>query len=65
MRNRELVFKRIEQIEIQLEKLRFQTTRPTPLKEFLKEIENTKEILGDLKSMIEREPMDPGEINPR
>ena len=63
MRNRDLVIKRIEQTESKLETLRFLVSRGGDAQNFYDEIENTKDILGELKSMIEREPFAPEEIN--
>lgn len=63
MRNRDLVIKRIEQIESKLETLRFLVSRGGDAQNFYDEIEKTKDVLGELKSMIEREPFAPEEIN--
>lgn len=63
MRNRDLVIKRIEQTESKLETLRFLVSRGGDAQNFYDEIEKTKDILGELKSMIEREPFAPEEIN--
>lgn len=63
MRNRDLVIKRIEQIESKLETLRFLVSRGGDAQNFYNEIEKTKDVLSELKSMIEREPFAPEEIN--
>jgi hypothetical protein len=63
MRNRNVIFRRIEQIETKLKTLEFLVKRGGDTNTFLQEISNTEDILGDLKSIIEREPMSPDEIN--
>jgi hypothetical protein len=63
MKNREAIFRRIEQIEGKLKNLNFMCTRNTNVNDFTKEISNVEEILADLKSMVEREPMGTNEIN--
>jgi hypothetical protein len=63
MRNRELVTKRVEQIEGRLKTLYFMVTRGSNVDEFTREIKNIEDILSDLKSIIEREPFSSNEIN--
>jgi len=64
MRNRDLIFSKIERIEGALKSLKVFSTRPGITVEDIHTIINdTENILSDLKSMIEREPMGPNEIN--
>jgi hypothetical protein len=37
--------------------------RGSNVREFITEIKNTEEIVGEIKDMIEREPRTPNEIN--
>lgn len=56
MRNQELVDKRFMQIEGKLKNLKFLLTRPeTKSSEFKKTIEDTEELVNDLKSILERD----------
>jgi hypothetical protein len=61
MRDRELSTRKIENIEAQLKALRFMVNRGAPIQEFIKTIENTEEILAEVKSLIQQEPLSPEE----
>jgi hypothetical protein len=64
MRNRDLVFNKIERIEGSLKTLKVFSTRPNVTVEDIHNIiTSTEETLSELKSMIEREPMGPNEMN--
>lgn len=63
MRNRELLNLRIERLEGKLKVLKYMVNRGEDVKKFQKELENSEEILSEIKSMVEREPMSPNEIN--
>jgi hypothetical protein len=63
MRSREYLFKRIENLEAKLKTLNFLLKRGSTVGEFEHEIKFCEEILEDIKSVIEREPMTPNEIN--
>tara|TARA_Y100000385_G_scaffold139472_1_gene144914 strand:- start:2469 stop:2666 length:198 start_codon:yes stop_codon:yes gene_type:complete len=63
MKARELIHKRLDQIENRLKTLSFMVNRGSNVREFITEIKNTEEIVGELKDMIEREPRTPNEIN--
>jgi hypothetical protein len=64
MRNRDLVFTKIERLEGIMKTLKVMTTRPnTTVEDFHITVNNAESILEDLKSMIEREPMSPNEVN--
>ena len=63
MRSREYLFKRIENLEAKLKTLNFLLKRGSTVGEFEYEIKFCEEILEDIKSVIEREPMSPNEIN--
>ncbi len=56
MRNKELVDKRFMQIESKLKTLKFILSRPgASADEFKKVINDTEEVINDLKSIIERD----------
>ena len=57
MRYRELTTHKIENIEGQLRALRFMVNRGEPVQEFLNTIEHTENILSEVKSLIQQEPL--------
>lgn len=57
MRYRELTTRKIENIEGQLRALRFMVNRGEPVQEFLNTIEHTENILSEVKSLIQQEPL--------
>jgi hypothetical protein len=64
MRNRDLVFTKIERLEGIMKTLKVMTTRPnTTVEDFHTTVNDAENILEDLRSMIEREPMSPNEVN--
>jgi hypothetical protein len=63
MKARELIHKRLDQIENRLKTLTFMVNRGSNVREFIAEIKNAEELVGELKDMIEREPRTPNEIN--
>ena len=65
MRQRDIIVNKLETLEARLKSLEFMVRRNSPIPEFLKTIENSTEILNDVKAMIEREEHSPSEINRR
>lgn len=63
MKARELINKRLSQIENRLKTLTFMVNRGSNVREFVTEIRNTEELLNEVKDIIEREPRTPNEIN--
>ena len=63
MRQRDIIVNKLETLEARLKSLEFMVRRGSPIPEFLKTIENSTEILSDVKAMIDREERSPGEIN--
>ena len=63
MRNRELATRKIEKVEGQLKTLIGLVNRGEQIDTFLRMIRETEEVLEDLKSIIQREPMSPEEGN--
>lgn len=63
MRNRELIMKKLEHLEIKMNVLRMKVNGSSPVNEYLSEIDNTRDIIEEVKSMIEREPRTADEIN--
>lgn len=63
MKARELINKKLGQIENRLKTLTFMVNRGSNVREFVTEIRNTEELLNEVKDIIEREPRTPNEIN--
>lgn len=62
MRNRNLINKKLENIENKLEVLRWQVTNSQSAQDFVKVIEEGKNTVQELKNLIENEPMSPEEM---
>jgi uncharacterized protein Yka (UPF0111/DUF47 family) len=65
MKNRELMIRNVEKLEGGIRKLRMLISRGAQLQEFIEETKRLEDVTDDLKSMIEREPFAPNEINSR
>jgi hypothetical protein len=62
MRNRNLINKKLENIENKFEVLRWQVTNSQNVQDFVNVIQEGKEITQELKNLIENEPMSPDEM---
>lgn len=63
MRNRDLFFRKLEIIENDLKALKFMVNRGQPIADFVNKINSMEDVIFDLKSAIEREPLSPSELN--
>jgi hypothetical protein len=63
MRNRQLMQKKVEYLESSLVNLQRMVKTGSPVKDFIFEIGKDLDLIEDIKSMIESEPLSPGEIN--
>lgn len=63
MRNRDLMQKKIEFLESILINLQRIVKTQEPLEVYITNLEKGLDIVEDLKSMIESEPLSPGEVN--
>jgi hypothetical protein len=63
MRNRNLMQKKIETIESILINLQRIVNTQEPVEVYRKNIEKGLEIIEDVRSMIEAEPLSPNEVN--
>ena len=63
MKNRNLFTRKLEQLDTTLITLLQTVNRQAPVSEFKSNIDKAQNIVEDLKSMVERENMDPSEIN--
>jgi hypothetical protein len=57
MRYRELTTRKIENIEAQLKNLRFMVSRQQPIEEYFNTLDTTEEMLAEVKSLIQQEPL--------
>jgi|TARA_R100001509_G_scaffold158756_2_gene124369 hypothetical protein len=65
MRNRELIIRRLENVDAILSNLKRIVNTKEPVKTYQENINKAQDILDDVKSMIEREPISPSELNTR
>jgi len=63
MRNRSLMQKKVEYLESTLINLQRIVKTKEPVEVYLQNIEKGLDVVEDLKSMIEAEPMSPNEVN--
>ena len=63
MRNRNLMQKKLEYLEFVLTNLQRIVQTQEPLNVYTENIKKGIEVLEDLKSMVEAEPLSPNEIN--
>lgn len=62
MQHREIVTRKLEQVEGKLAQLEFIVSRGTK-EEFVQHLIQTKELVQDIKDYVQREPRTPGEFN--
>jgi hypothetical protein len=63
MRQRDIIINRIEMLEARFKTLEFIVRRGSPVEEFYSTLNQSTEILSNIKDMIEREEHSPSEIN--
>lgn len=63
MRNRELFLNKLDTLESNMNKLQFMVNRQSPVEDFLSTVENSRDILEQLKSFVAQQPFSPEEIN--
>jgi hypothetical protein len=63
MRNRSLMQKKVEFLESTLINLQRIVKTKEPVEVYIQNIEKGLEVLEDIKSMIEAEPLSPNEVN--
>lgn len=63
MRNRNLMQKKLEYLEFVLTNLQRIVQTQEPLNVYTENIKKGIEVLEDLKSMVEAEPLSPNEVN--
>jgi hypothetical protein len=63
MKNRDTVLKKLDSIEAGLNALRFMVQRQEPVTDFVARIEQTRELVDQVKGYIENEPIAGTELN--
>ena len=63
MRNRNLVNRKLDQLETTLITLQQIVNRQSPIESYKVNIVKAQGIVNDLRDMVEREPMSPTELN--
>jgi archaellum component FlaC len=65
MRNKELVNRKLEQIDGQLQTIKVMSTRSTTTVQDIHEsISKCEDLINQVKSMVDREPMSGQDVNP-
>jgi hypothetical protein len=63
MRNRNLVTRKLEQLETTLITLKQIVNRQSPIETYRANITKAQGLVDELKDMVEAEPMSPNELN--
>tara|TARA_R100001460_G_scaffold76748_2_gene117727 strand:+ start:379 stop:576 length:198 start_codon:yes stop_codon:yes gene_type:complete len=63
MRNRNLLNRKLDQLETTLITLQQIVNRQSPIETYKVNINKAQAMVEEIKDMIEREPMSPGELN--
>lgn len=63
MRNRNLAYRKLDQLETTLITLQQIVNRQSPIEAYRANIVKAQGIVSDLKDMVEAEPMSPSELN--
>ena len=63
MKNREIIMRRLEKAEGNIEKMYFLLHRGGTQQQFEETLQETREVIQDAKSFVQQEPIGPGEVN--
>lgn len=64
MKNRDIIMRRLEKAEGNIEKLHFFLQRQSTREQFEEVIQVLRETISETKMFVDSEPKSPGEINP-
>ena len=64
MKNRNLIYKKLENLEFTLTNLRRIVNTQEPIETYKVNIEKALGLLDNIKDIVESQPLDPSEINP-
>jgi hypothetical protein len=63
MKNREIIMRRLERVEGNIEKLYFFLNRGGSSEQVEEVLRDARECVQDAKSFVQQEPLSPGEVN--
>jgi len=63
MRNRELIIRKLENVESNMSKLNFFLNSQRPIEEFKTVVNDTRDIISQIKDFIQIEPSTGNELN--
>ena len=63
MKNREIIMRRLERVEGDIEKLHFFLKRGGSIEQVEEVLLDARECIQDAKSFVQQEPLSPGEVN--
>ena len=64
MRNRNLIYKKINSLESTLTNLKRIVNTQEPIESYKINLDKAQGLVEDVRGLIENQPMDPSEINP-
>tara|TARA_R100000322_G_scaffold164964_1_gene129814 strand:- start:352 stop:552 length:201 start_codon:yes stop_codon:yes gene_type:complete len=64
MRNRNLIYKKINSLESTLTNLKRIVNTQEPIESYKLNLDKAQDLVEDVRGLIESQPMDPSEINP-
>ena len=64
MRNRNLIYKKINSLESTLTNLKRIVNTQEPIESYKINLNKAQELVEDVRGLVESQPMDPSEINP-
>ena len=64
MRNRNLIYRKINTLEATLTNLKRIVNTQEPIESYKINLNKAQELVEDVRGLIESQPMDPSEINP-
>ena len=64
MKNREIIMRRLERTEGEIEKIHFFLNRGGSREQVEEVLVVMREAISDAKSFVQQEPLSPGEVNP-
>jgi hypothetical protein len=64
MKNREIIMRRLERAEGEVEKIHFFLNRGGSREQVEEVLVTIREAISDAKAFVQQEPLSPGEVNP-
>ena len=64
MRNRNLIYKKINSLESTLTNLKRIVNTQEPIESYKLNLDKAQDLVEDVRGLVESQPMDPSEINP-